>query len=153
MTKKFVLVAIIAAVATAGIIFGINALRYQYKKRYVWGEPEKRAEYIVNKLTKKLDLTKDQQEKVNKIKDEILARTKAIRNDRTVLREELASLIKSERLTKDMVNKFIDKRKSKMDEIRPFLVEKFIEFHNILTPEQRAKLSEKTERWFYHFRK
>src|SRR5208337_410898 len=152
MTKRLVIVAVIAALATAGVIFGVNALRYQYKKRYIWGEPEKRAEYIVNKLTRKLDLTKDQQEKVNKIKDEILARTKNIRNDRAALREELTSLIKSEKLTKDMVDKFIDKRKSKMDEIRPFFVEKFIEFHNILTPEQRAKLADKLERW-YHLKK
>jgi len=152
MTKRLVIVAVIAAVATAGIIFGVNALRYQYKKRYVWGGPEKRAEYIINKLTRKLDLTKDQQEKVNKIKDEILTRTKTIRNDRAALREELTSLIKSEKLTKDMVDKFIDKRKSKMDEIRPFFVEKFIEFHNILTPEQRAKLADKLERW-YHLKK
>ena len=86
MTKKLVLVAVIAVLATAGIIFGAQALRYHYRQRNFGGQPEKRAEFFVKKLTKRLDLTREQQDKVNKIKDEILARTKNLREDRAALR-------------------------------------------------------------------
>ena len=140
MTKKLVLVAVIAVLATAGIIFGAQALRYHYRQSNFRGQPEKRAEYIVKKLTKRLDLTKEQQDKVNKIKDEILARTKNLREDRAMLRQEASTLFKEDKLTKEKVNKFIDKRKSKIDELRPFIVDKIIELHAILTPEQRGKL-------------
>ena len=153
MTKKLVLVAVIAVLATAGVIFGAQALRYHYRQSYFRGQPEKRAEYAVKRLTRRLDLTGEQQDKLNKIKDEILARTKNLREDRTVLREEAAALFKSEKLTKEKVNAFIDKRKSKIEELRPFIVDKIIEFHNILTPEQRAKFAEKFEKWWYHFRR
>lgn len=153
MTKKLVLVAVIAVLATAGIIFGAQALRYHYGQRYFRDQPEKRAEFIVNKLTKRLDLTREQQDKVNKIKDEILARTKNLREDRAALQQEVKALFKEDNLTKEKMNKFIDKRKSKIDELRPFIVDKIIEFHKILTPEQRAKFTEKFGRWWYHFRR
>ena len=120
MTKKLVLVAVIAVLATAGIIFGAQALRYHYGQRYSRDQPEKRAEFIVNRLTKRLDLTREQQDKVNKIKDEILARTKNLREDRAALQQEVKALFKEDNLTKEKMNKFIDKRKSKIDELRPF---------------------------------
>ncbi len=143
MTKKLVIVAVIAVLVTAGVIFGGEAIMFHY----YWSNPEKRAEWVVKKLTKTLDLNAEQQTKLNKIKDEVFARFEKFKSNRDAVRKEAATLIKSDNLTGEMVNRFFDERKAKLEELRPFIVEKIVEFHNILTPAQRTKLAEKIEKW------
>ncbi len=136
---------IIAGIAAIGIFSGGCA-----RQRFACKSPEKRAEFIVKKLTNNLDLTKEQVEKLNKIKDEILARTKDFKNERKASYNEALALIKSEKLDKSSLTSLIGKREQKWNELKPFLVEKFIEFHGMLTPEQKNKLAEKMEK-FHHY--
>jgi Spy/CpxP family protein refolding chaperone len=153
MTSKIILAVVITAAVTAGIIFGAQAFRHYYYERHFWGRPEKRAEYLVGKITKKLDLNAVQQEKLERIKTEILAKTKNFRKEGDSLRKEMRSLFTSDKLTKGMVDKFLKERRAKIDELRPFFVDKIIEFHNMLTPAQRGKFAGMIERWYHRFRR
>ncbi|OHD69286.1 MAG: hypothetical protein A2W19_15930 [Spirochaetes bacterium RBG_16_49_21] len=120
------------------------------KKHFLCKTPEKRAEFIVKKLTRTLDLTEEQVEKLNKIKDEILAATKNIRNERKAFRNEALVLVKSEKLDRNAFNNLISRREQAWNELKPLIIDKLIEFHSMLTPEQKNKLAEKMEK-FHHY--
>ncbi len=141
MTRKMIQLTAVAGVIAAGIAIGGCA-----KKRFLYKSPEKRAEFIVKKLTHTLDLTKDQVEKLNKIKDEILARTKNFRNDREDLYNQAIALIKSDKLDANALKNWISRHEQIRNELKPFIIDKIIEFHDMLTPEQKNKLAEKMEK-------
>jgi periplasmic protein CpxP/Spy len=142
MSKKLIPIAVIAVLAITGaLVFGCGP------HRFFCAPPEKKAEYIVKKLTRDLDLTKDQVVKVNKIKEEILERTKVLRNDRDAVHRDVVAMVKSDKLERNTVNNFISKREDKILALKPFIVDKLVEFHDILTPQQRIKLAEKMEKF------
>jgi periplasmic protein CpxP/Spy len=145
MVKKVISFTVIAGLATIGILATGCA-----RQHFICKTPEKRAEIIVKKLTNNLDLTKEQVEKLNKIKDEVLSRTKNFKNERKVRYEEALALLKSEKLDKNALNSLISKREQTWNELKPFLIDKFIEFHGMLTTEQKNKLAEKMEK-LHHY--
>jgi Spy/CpxP family protein refolding chaperone len=132
----------IAALVISGII-----LTGCGPQRFFCATPEERAEMIVKKIAGDLRLPKEQVEKVNKIKDEILARTKHLRDEREAVRKEWTDLVKSDRLDRNRLTDFINAREEKIRALKPFFIDKMVEFHDILTPEQRAKAAEKMERF------
>ena len=141
MRKKLVSFGLVAMVAAAVLAGGCA------KERFACKSPEKRAEFIVKRLTNTLDLSKEQVEKLNKIKDEILARTKNVQNDRQAMREEALALVKSEKLDRNALLNMISKREKAWNDLKPFMIDKLIEFHGMLTPEQKIKLAEKMEKF------
>jgi periplasmic protein CpxP/Spy len=145
MLKRVMPVAVVGFLVLSGILFG-GCIR----KRIICSTPEQRAEFIVNRISSSLDLSKEQAEKLNKIKDEILARIKSRPNDREAFHNELIGLVKSDKLDRNMIENFIGKREERMKELKPFLIDKLVEFHNILTPEQRNRIVEKLDK-FYHY--
>ena len=145
MLKRVMPVAVVGFLVLSGILLG-GCIR----KRIICSTPEQRAEFIVNRISSTLDLSKEQVEKLNKIKDEILARIKSRPNDREAFHNELIGLVKSDKLDKNMVENFIGKREERMKELKPFLIDKLVEFHNMLTPEQRNRIVEKLDK-FYHY--
>jgi len=145
MIRKLIPIAAIGCFIVSGILITGCA-----RKRFICSTPEERAEFIVDRITHSLDLDKGQAEKLNKIKDEILARTKIYRDDREATRKELLDMAKSEKLDRVTVDNFISKREARMKEFKPFLIDKIVEFHNILTPEQRNRIAEKIDK-FYHY--
>ncbi len=145
MLKRILPVAVIGTLVVSSIFVGGCIA-----KRIICKTPEKRAESIVKKLTKKLDLTKEQVDKVNQIKDEILERTKKYKDEREAMHNELLDLMKSDKLDRAKLESFVNKYEARMKELKPFFLDKIIEFHNILTPEQRNKIIEKVNK-FYHY--
>lgn len=115
--------------------------------------PEKKAEKIVERISSKLDLNDEQKEKLNKIKDEVVAKIKENRKNRGKFSEEFAEDIKSDKLNRDKMLQFLNQRAEKRYSMHGFMVDKFIEFHSILTPEQREKMSEKIKEFSKKFHK
>ena len=145
MLKRVMPVAVVGFLVLSGILFG-GCIR----KRIMCSTPEQRAEFIVDRISSSLDLSKEQVGKLNKIKEEILARIKSRPNDREAFHNELIGLVKSDKLDRNMIENFIGKREERMKELKPFLLDKLVEFHSILTPEQRNRIVEKLDK-FYHY--
>lgn len=116
-------------------------------RRFFCATPEDRAAMIVKKMTSDLDLTKEQVEKVNRIKDEILAKTKSIRDEREAVHAQVKALVTSATLDRNTVGRFLTGREEKFKALKPFFVDKIVEFHALLTPEQRIKVAEKMEKF------
>ncbi|MCB1193276.1 MAG: Spy/CpxP family protein refolding chaperone [Leptospiraceae bacterium] len=115
--------------------------------------PEKKAEKIVEKLSSNLNLDDEQKQKLNQIKDEVVAKMKANMKNRGSFSKEFAEDIKSDTLNKEKLLQFLKDRADKRNSMHEFMVDKFIEFHAILNPEQREKLAEKIEKFGNRFKK
>jgi Spy/CpxP family protein refolding chaperone len=142
MSKRIIPFAAFTALIISGILLAGCGPRH-----FFCATPEERAAMIVKKITCDLKLTKEQVEKVNKIKDEILARTKDLRDEREAVHKEFMDLVKSDKLDKNKLTVFVNKREDKIRALKPFFIDKMVEFHNILTPEQRVKAAEKMEKF------
>ncbi len=145
MLKKILPVSIVSLMVIAAII-STGCL----KKRILCSTPEQRGQFMVDRISSKLDLTKEQVVKLNKIKDEIVARIKTYQSDREAVQKEMIELIKSDKLDRNKLENFINKGEAKMKDMKPLIIEKIAEFHDMLTPEQRAKIVEKMDK-FYHY--
>jgi Spy/CpxP family protein refolding chaperone len=142
MSKRIIPIAAITVLIISGtILAGCGP------QRFFCATPEERAAMIVKRIACDLKLTKEQVEKVNKIKDEILLRTKGLRDERETVHKEWMDLVRSDRLDKNRLTDFINKREEKIRALKPFFIDKMVEFHDLLTPEQRVKAAEKMEKF------
>ena len=116
-----------------------------HSPRADWHSPEKRAEWIVERTSKELNLNEQQRAKLNSIKNDILAKRNDFESIHSGILDEVLSEVKSETLNQEKLNKAFESREAKFKEMRSFLVSKFAEFHDMLNAEQRVKLSERLE--------
>lgn len=103
---------------------------------------DKRADWISKRVASKLDLTDAQKVTLDKIKAEVVEKMKAHRADRDKGFDDVLALVGKDKITKDDVAKLADRREAKMKELKPFVIDKIVEFHNMLTPAQRQKVAD-----------
>jgi hypothetical protein len=145
MAKKRFLFAAIGLMGVLGLLAG-GCLR----QRILCSTAEQRADFIVSRLSSTFDLSEAQLAKVNTIKNEFLERIRVFRGDRESTYGDLIKMARSETLSRSEVDAFIARREAKIKEIRPFLIDKIVEFHDMLTPAQRNILAGKIEK-LYHY--
>lgn len=102
---------------------------------------EQRAEWIVKKVSSELDLDDKQKTELQRIKKEILDKRKEL--DLKMIPEEIVDQIRLNQIDESKVNSAFETNGAKRDQMRIFMTKKFIEFHAVLTPEQRNKLADR----------
>ena len=107
------------------------------------GTPEKNAERIVKKISSELDLDDQQKQKLDKIKDEMLAKRNEFKETRETVFNQILVQVESNKVDQEALKDMLESNEAKMKDMHSFLIEKFAEFHGILTPEQRTKLADK----------
>ncbi len=112
--------------------------------------PEQRAERVVNHIAEKLNLNEAQKTKLNVIKDEFMARGPAMRKAREETFNEMVSLMRSQNIDQDKMNALVEKNKAQAEDFIKFVSAKYVEFHDMLTPEQREKAAKEMEEWNEH---
>lgn len=139
--KKIISISILTVLTLGIITTGCKHRSCHFSK-----SPEEKIEFFVEHISDELDLTESQEVKVKSLAEEV---HKKIENQKsstheiyTVLLEE----IKSNTVDKEKLNSIVDNKLNKFSEMKPFFIDKFAEFHNILTPEQRVELAEKMEK-------
>lgn len=105
--------------------------------------PEKKAQWVVNRIAGKLDMTDSQEKKLEKIKEEVLAKMEKYKTEHQSMHDEALQLVKKEKLTEADLEKLFAQREQRYRELKPFIIEKMVEFHTMLTPEQKNQLAEK----------
>ena len=95
--------------------------------------------FMIGMLIEKLDLNETQKTQVEKIRDEIHARMQSGSNDHQTMMEDFASEFTNENMDKNKLMELDQKRQEIMKENKEFMMDKMIEFHNILTPAQRQE--------------
>lgn len=113
--------------------------------------PEKRAEWIVSKVSSKLDLTEEQKSKLDAVKAAVLDLHKEHQADRTQHLEELKAWIMSEKLEVTRVKALMAQRQKAMDQNVDRVFGKVSEFHSSLSTEQKKKAVELIDKFASHW--
>jgi Spy/CpxP family protein refolding chaperone len=136
-------------------ILGLLAIFILFSGCSGWrGQPiERKATKIANRISKKLDLTESQKAELNQIKDDIVGKVKSKENvaQREELRTAFFAMFKGDSLTKEKLMDLYQKREAEQKGMREFLMDKMVQFHNMLTPEQRTKFVEWMEKYAKKF--
>jgi Spy/CpxP family protein refolding chaperone len=134
--KKIVITTIIAVIAATVLITGC---RHR--------SPEERAERLTDKIASELDLNAAQKDQLNRFKNELVAKGLRMREKRDRFKNELITQIKSDTFDPAPIEALISEHKKDMDDMLALILKQMTEFHGTLTPEQKAKLVAKVERF------
>ncbi len=113
--------------------------------------PEERAEWMAKRITKELDLNDAQKQVLNKIKDEIVARMKAEKSDRALQFKEMTGLLRADTIDKTKLAALRKSHEAQRESMEALFVEKALELHKVLTPEQRNKAADLIEKYMKKF--
>lgn len=128
---------ILAALAAVVVVFLVGCAR----------TPEQRAARLVEHIADDLKLDEAQRVELYKIKDEFLARRLDMITARNEGYDEAIQLMKSDTIDQGKVDELIKKSQSRADDTIQFFFAKLVEFHDMLTPDQRAKVAEHMEKY------
>lgn len=102
---------------------------------------------MLEKMTKDLNLDANQKTQVDKIKDEIKAKMDAKKDankdSRKQSAEDFANLFKQSTLDKQAIQDLAAKRDKDREDMKNFMMDELVKFHDILTPDQRGKVADK----------
>lgn len=104
--------------------------------------PEQRAAHFVDRISDELKLDEAQKARLDRIKDEFLAKRLKMVKDRDEVYDEAIGLMKSDAIDRAKLDALTEKTRGRTDDAVKFFFAKFAEFHDMLTPEQRAKVAE-----------
>jgi protein CpxP len=114
-------------------------------------DPAQMTAFVTNRVEDVLDdvdATPDQRAKILAMKDRMLDAAKAVHQDQGATHEALLDAWKSDaQPDAAKLHALVDQRADEMRKLAHEAVDAGIEVHGILTPDQRAKLTKKIERW------
>jgi Spy/CpxP family protein refolding chaperone len=108
--------------------------------------PEQRAEHVVEHLVSTLNLNAEQTAKLEKMKEEFLAKRPEIAKMREESMADLKEMMLSPQTDRAKLDARTEKIQAHASDMIKFLSAKFAELHDILTPEQRSKLVAEMEK-------
>jgi Spy/CpxP family protein refolding chaperone len=112
--------------------------------------PEQRAEHFVQHMASELKLNDAQTAQLEKIKDEFLAKRPEMARMREETLKEANELMRSPEIDRSKLNALTEKNTAQADDMIRFISAKFVEIHDMLTPEQREKLVSHIEKYMSH---
>ncbi len=136
-SQVFMGVAVITLAATILGFAGCNRHR----------SPEERIAHKLDHIGYALDLTEQQQGKLNEVKNEILQVRSAMGDEHQALLNEVITQVGSDRISQATVLSLLDQHYALMKQAAPQVIAKVSELHATLTPEQKAKAVERLT-WF-----
>lgn len=134
--RSKVILSIVIIVITIFTIKGIVFARHLHKFADGPGE------FLIEKISENLNLDAAQIAQLERIKEEIKTKMEANKPNRDNMFEDLANEFKKDNMDKNKMKELSEQKEKQMQEMKDFMMDKIIEFHNILTPEQRNKTVE-----------
>ena len=109
--------------------------------------PEGKADWVVEKMTRELELDEDQTAQLHQIKENILEKAREARANRGIIRETVTAELEKETIDQERLNQMVDERLAHIKEMATFVIAELAEFHAELTPTQREKLVAEIKTW------
>ena len=127
-------------VITSGVLLigGVAACKHKMHS----ASPEERGEWVVEKVSKELELNDNQRVKLVAVKDELLDVRKTMRGDRQQARTEVLAMLKQPTLDREKMNAMISQKMATINTRSPAIVDAIGNFYDSLDDSQRAELSE-----------
>lgn len=110
------------------------------------GKTERRSKRAIDRIAKKLDLTKEQKGKVREISVDLTQKHGEMEKVRDDFHRDGISLMKSKEITDEELGRMIEKYRERADEVVSFLLTEYAEFHAVLTPVQREMVVAEIEK-------
>ncbi|THB77161.1 MAG: periplasmic heavy metal sensor [Desulfobulbaceae bacterium] len=139
MTRKKVLI-------TLSIILVCSATLFTACKHV----GQNRGELCLDYVTEVLDLTAEQEQQLNEIRDEIMAKVDAVHDGHDAMHDTLRSQLTSESVDKAVLKDLVANHRQQVDGIITLAIDRLSDFHSTLTPEQKEKLITKLEKLEKH---
>ena len=134
--KSYALLAIVGLLSVT-IVVGLGCRRWKN------ATPEEKADWIVKRLGKNLELNYTQQKKLNSIKIEFLKEHRKYNASHARVHRVLIEEIKKDNINRDRIRAAFIQRGEEMQKMRGFFIRKLSEFHGTLSPRQRLMLARK----------
>lgn len=143
LTKRVLWVAAALALTTSLVAAGTHHFRHHGAEHH--------AKWMVDKVTRELDLDQAQRDRLVSLKDELLQVHASVREERKDVHDEILELLSQPQLDRARVLSMINERADAVREHAPQLVDAAGDFYDSLTAEQRKELREHAlERWEHH---
>jgi len=143
MKKKRIVIGVTVFITLALILAACGHSRFA---GYHGASPEKRVAWIKKHISDELNLDAAQNEKLDAIAQDLLDRRKKMKPVREKGRLELTALVRSEKLDRTDLERLVAKKRPHVEEMIDVVMDHAVEFHQMLTPEQRTLLAEKIEK-------
>ena len=105
---------------------------------------EKRAEFMIKRMTSKLDLNETQAEKLKAVQQQFAERRKAMKNNQ---RGEFLALLDAPELNQTQALSLLENRGEQIRQNAPEMIAAIAEFTNSLNNDQREKLKQMLEKF------
>ncbi len=109
-----------------------------------------RTGFIFDYVSETLDLTEDQQEKLQSIKDEIMVQVDLMHDGKEEKHAVIKEQLGGESIDKEVFRQLVSEHRTQMNTIVDLAIDRLADFHADLTPEQRTKLVAKLEKFEKH---
>lgn len=156
------IVAVLAIVAVIGIGFCHKDREHRSWGHEIWhhkiwgegnqhlGKHERHLNWIVEKVANELELNETQQQTLKQIKKEILVKKKEVFTNHGDFLKVLIEETSKDSIDVTHIRTSMNEKKAHMETMAEYLLQKYVEFHQILTPKQRTKLASKMEEHYKH---
>ena len=118
------------------VVLGAGAAAAGFKQHY--GHPG--AQRMVQRISDRLDLTPEQQTKLDAVKDAMVEGRRAFREERAKTFDKIIAEVRKSEMDEGAVLALVQERTSRIDMIAPRVAGPVIEFHKSLDDEQREKI-------------
>lgn len=149
MKKSLLVIAALAAALVGGLFFQASHLNAAYgdSPRMEQGErPERDGTRFLARMTKTLDLSAEQQEKIKAIMDEHRAKVAPLRQSLDENRDKLRQVTKADTFDEAAIRTLAAGQAAAKTELTVERARMKNQIHAVLTPEQRKVAEEKMER-------
>lgn len=134
---------IIAAVSSIVLISGLAACGHHHS-------PEERADYIMEKVNDKLDLTAPQLSQLEQFKNELMNARQSMLAERDTVHTEVNELLSQPTLDQERALKLVRDRTESINQKAPQMITAFAGFYDSLTSEQQAVIRDKVQKHKEH---
>ena len=135
-------------ISCAGIILiilanliGCNGM--MKKHFYMHHSHQEMTDFMVNKFSKELKLNESQKEMLKDFVKEMKEKRNEYSGEREDFFNTLITEIESEKLDEKILNQMFEYRMQRMNDMKPIVIAKLVEFHNTLSSEQKEILVKK----------
>ena len=132
--------------ATLATIVGVAAVAVTACGHHRHDTPQEKAEWVIKKATRKLDLNADQQAKLKDVTDIFVQQHNERKTQRHQHFESVLTQITSPELDKAAIQSMFDEHQQHMAALAPAVIDKVAVFHASLNNEQKQELAEKLEK-------
>lgn len=140
--------------AFTGVAIAVGSLAACGHRERAPMSPEKIAEVrgkVVNRITSKLDLNAEQQQKLNVLADKVQAQRTALIGQTTDPRGEMTALVAGEKFDRARALNLLDEKTRVVQVSSPEVINALADFYDSLNPTQQAEVRERMQKrkgWF-----